>query len=51
MRTYVTPFAVVTHRSMTLGFASGLTFTGYISMTIASFSGNWENCGLFQWLL
>ena len=46
MRTYATSFAVVTHRAKTLGFASGLTFTGYISMTIASFAGNSTNFGV-----
>ena len=46
MRTYATPQAVVTHRNKALGFVSGLTFTVYISMTIASFSGNSTNLGV-----
>ena len=37
---------VVAHRAETLGFAFGQTFTGYISMTTASFSGNSTNFGV-----
>ena len=46
MRTFVASFAVVTHRAETLGLVFVLTFTGYISMTIASFSGNLTNLGV-----
>ena len=51
MRTFAASFAVVTHRAKTLGLASGLTFTGYVSTTNASFSGNLKNLGVFQSLL
>ena len=46
MRTFVASFAVVTHRAETLGLVFVLTSTGYISMTIASFSGNSTNFGV-----